>query len=265
MKLCIIHINAEAVSAPYTERVIRHFDRVKRPETVLEHRYVRSRRATDAVLSFQYLLNKFDVAQHLIAADRAGYDGMMVACTGDPAVVEGRSLVSVPVVGPFEAAMHLACGYGQKVGVVTVADRPWLESVHGLIAGFGLKERVSGVSPIGIDSLTAFSRGFADPAPVAAEIEKQARALVTEGANAIVIASAGLGTIATAAGLTSLPDLGVPIFDTLPVGLKTLEMRVELTRAFGLPPTSRTGLTQQMAAADIDRLAKLYEFSQNLK
>lgn len=265
MKLCVVHINAEKVSGSYTKRVVTMFDRIKRPDTVIEHRYVRSKRATDAVFAFQFLLNKFDVAQHFIAIDRAGYDGALVACTGDPGVIEGRSMVSIPVVGPMEASLHLACMYGLKVGIVTVADRSWWEAVHKLIDDAGLKHRISGIGRIAIDSLTAFSTGFDDPKPVAEEIERQARIQVEKGANSIVIASAGLSTIATAAGLTSIKDLGVPIFDTLAVGLKTLEMRVDLKKLAGIPETSRVGLTQYLAPVDVDRLAKLYEFSDRLQ
>jgi allantoin racemase len=241
------------------------FDRIKRPDTSIEHRYVRSKRATDAVLAFQFLLNKFDVAQHFVAADRAGYDGAMVACTGDPGVIEGRSLTSIPIVGPLEATLHHACMYGLKVGIVTVADRSWWEAVHTLVDMAGLAHRVSGIGQIKTNSLSAFSTGFDDPFPVAVDIEEQARILVEKGANSIVLASAGLSTIATAAGLSSIKDLGVPIFDTLAVGLKTLEMRVELAKLAAIPVTSRVGLTQQLATADIDRLAKLYDFSNGLK
>lgn len=264
MRLCVVHINAEMVSAPYTNRVVTMFDRIKRPDTMIEHRYVRSKRATDAVFAFQFLLNKFDVAQHFVAIDRAGFDGAMVACTGDPGVVEGRSMTNIPIVGPLEASLHLACMYGLKVGIVTVEDRSWWEAVHTLVDNAGLGHRVSGIGRIEIDSLTAFSKGFDDPYPVAAEIERQARIQVEKGANTIVLASAGLSTIASAAGLTRVKDLDVPIFDTLAVGLKTLEMRVDLFKLHGLPVTSRVGLTQKLETVDIDRLAKLYDFSDRL-
>jgi allantoin racemase len=155
--------------------------------------------------------------------------------------------------------------YGLKVGIVTVADRSWWEAVHTLVDSAGLAHRVSGIGRIKTSSLAAFSTGFDDPFPVAADIEEQARLLVEKGANSIVLASAGLSTIATAAGFSSIKDLGVPIFDTLAVGLKTLEMRVDLAKLAAIPVTSRVGLTQQLAAADIDRLAKLYDFSNGLK
>ncbi|WP_268761349.1 hypothetical protein [Frankia sp. AvcI1] len=53
-------------------------------------------------------------------------------------------------------------------------------------------------------------------------------------------------------------DGGIPVFETLSVGLKTLELRVELTQKGGLPPTSRTGYTQRLAEADTDRVRALF-------
>jgi allantoin racemase len=261
MKLYIVHINSEAVSGPYTKHISAIFDKVKREDTTIVHRYVRSKRATDAIYSFPYLLNKLDVVQHFLTADREGFDGTMVACCGDPAVIEGRSVAAIPVVGPFEATLHLACTYGRKVGVVTVAERSWWEWTHILIDSYGLSDRVSGVGRIDIPSREAFSVGFTDPSLVAKEIEKQARILVEQGANSIVLGSAGLSCIASAAGLSQIPELGAPIFDSLTVALKTLEMRVELTRKVGLPVVSRVGHMEHLPDKDVERLRKLFELS----
>ena len=122
MRLCVIHINAESGSGPYTEQIDAIFRKIKRPDTELVHRYTRLKRASDTIFAYPYLLNKLDVIHHFADADREGFDGAMVACSGDPGVAEARSLTSLPVVGPFEAALHLACGYAYKFGVVTVEE-----------------------------------------------------------------------------------------------------------------------------------------------
>lgn len=259
MKLCIIHINAESGSGPYTEQVAKIFEKVKQPGTTLVHRYARLRRASDTIHAYPYLMNKLDVIHNFIAADREDFDGAMVACTGDPGVLEARSLCSFPIVGPMEAALHLACGYAYKFGVVTVQDPTWYEICQSLVTTNGLDSRCAGVQRIDIPSMEAFTLGFSDgAASVVTEIEKQARALVEKGASAIVIGSAGLSCIASHAGLSSIRDLGVPIFDTLSVGLKTLEMRVELSQKLGLPVTSRRGYMEQFPAKDVDRVRKQF-------
>jgi allantoin racemase len=259
MKLCVIHINAESGSGPYTEQIDAIFQKIKRADTTLVHRYARLKRASDTIFAYPYLLNKLDVIHRFVDADREGFDGAMVACSGDPGVAEARSLASIPIVGPFEAALHLACGYAYKFGVVTVEDRAWSEVCEMLVASNGLLGRCAGVQRIDIPSHEAFTSGFGDgAATVAAEIEKQARVLVDKGASAIVLGSAGLSTIASHAGLNQIPGLGVPIFDVLSVGLKTLEMRVDLTTKLGLPVTSRTGYMEHFAAKDTERIRKLF-------
>lgn len=259
MKLCVIHINAEAGSGPYTEQIDAIFQRIKRPDTTLVHRYPRLKRASDTIFQYPYLLNKLDVIHHFIDADREGFDGAMVACSGDPGVAEARSLTDIPIVGPLEASLHLACGYAYKFGVVTVEDRAWAEVCEMLVASNGLIGRCAGVQRIDIPSHEAFTIGFAGGAQtVAAEIEKQARVLVDKGASAIILGSAGLSCIASHAGLTQIPGLGVPVFDVLSIGLKTLEMRVDLTVKHGLPVTSRTGYMERFSAEDTDRVRKLF-------
>lgn len=259
MKICVVHVNCEELSGPYTKLIDANFNRVKRDDTIIVHRYVRHlKRATDTVFPFPILLNKVDVIERLVEADREKFDAAMVACSGDPAVPEARSIVSMPVVGAMEASLHLACMYGHKIGIVTVADRSWSECCEMMANGHGLGGRLAGVARISIPSQDAFTKGFTDPVPVAAEIERVSRDLAERGANAIVIGSAGLSVIASAAGMVQVSGTGVPIFDCLSVGLKFAELRADLTHKFGVPETSRVGYTERLAAKDVDRLATLF-------
>ena len=254
MKLCVVHINAEKGSGPYTAQIDSVFDRVKQPGTAITHRYARLKRASDTIYAYPYYINSLDVVHRCHEASNDGFDGILVACSGDPGVIQARSVSRVPVVGPFAATMHLACEYGLRFGVVTVEDRPWLEAVHTIVDANGLRSRCSGIRSIETTSAVAFTQGFVDPAEVIADIERQSRRLVAEGANSIILASAGLSCICAAAGFTRLDDLGVPVFDVLTVGLKTLEMRVELTAKGGFPVTSRVGLTELQDPADTARV-----------
>lgn len=258
MKLSVVHINAEQGSGPYTELVNEVFDSVKRSDTEIEHRYAKLKRATDTVFGYPYMLNAVDVVHNIVDASRDGVDGAMVACSGDPGIIEARGLVDVPVVGPWAASLHLASQYGYRFGVVTVADQAWVETCHSLVVKSGLIDQCVGVQPISIPSIEAFTEGFTNPDRVVAEIDRQARKLVDMGASAICIGSAGLSTIASAGGLKKLAGLDVPVFDTLVVGLKTLEMRVDLTERFGLPPTARSGYTTRLADPDTDRVRNLF-------
>lgn len=258
MKLCVIHINAEKGSENYTKMIDGIFDKVKAPDTQITHRFARLKRAADTTYAYPYYINSLDVVHRFADASEEGFDGVMVACSGDPGVIQARSVSKIPVVGPMAASMHLACDYGSKFGIVTTADRSWYEAVEMIVEANGLMRRCSGIRGIEIPSKEAFTRGFVEPSYVAQEIERQSRRLVEEGANSIVIASAGLSCIAAIAGLTQVAELEAPIFDVLTIGLKTLEMRVELTRKAGLPVVSRVGMGEFFAPSDTARVKALF-------
>src|SRR5687767_6737863 len=125
MRLAVVHINAEQGSKPYTDMVTEVFNRVKRPDTEITHRWAKLKRASDTVFGYPYLLNAVDVIHNIVDVGREGVDGAMVACSGDPGITEARTLVDIPVVGPWEATLHLASSYAYRFGVVTVEDRAW--------------------------------------------------------------------------------------------------------------------------------------------
>lgn len=260
MKLTVIHVNAEKYSGLYSELIDANFRRVKADTTELRHLYVqRLRRATDTVFAYPTLLNKLDVLEQVVMAREEGADAVLVACSGDPGVAEARTLLDVPVVGPMEAALHLAATYGRKVGIVTVQDRTWVEYCEALTDASGLAGRLAGVRSISIPSSQAFTEGFTQPQSIATEVAAQARKLVEEnGANAIVIGSAGLSVMASSAGLAAVPEMDVPIFDCLSAGLKVAELRAELQRCLGVPAYSRVGWGERLPDSDIARLRKLF-------
>jgi allantoin racemase len=259
MRISVVHVNCEALSGPYTKLIETNFNRAKRDDTVLDHRYVRRlKRASDTVFPFPILLNKVDVVEQILAAGRSGADGVMVACSGDPGIAEGRTLLSAPVVGPMEAALHLACAYGYKIGIVTVADRSWSEYCDMMANAYGLGTRLAGVKRIKIPSMEAFTVGFERPEVVAGAVAETAEELIEQGADAIVIGSAGLSVMSSAAGLARTPRSGAPIFDCLTVGLKMTELRVDLTKKFGLRETSRVGYGERLLDKDSGRLTSLF-------
>ena len=217
--------------------------------------------AADTVFAYPTLLNKVDVVERFIEADRDGFDAAMVACSGDPGVAEARSIAGIPIIGPMEAALHLACTYGHKVGIVTVEDRSWSEYCDMMVGAAGLRDRLSGIGRISIPSKEAFTTGFLNPEVVGKEIERVAAQLVEDGANSIVIGSAGLSVIASTIGLSRLSDTEVPIFDCLSIGLKSAEMRVDLTQKLAIPEYSRAGFGTRMEEKDVERLRSLFAVS----
>ena len=61
-----------------------------------------------------------DIIRHVIAAQKAGYDGVAISCFGDPAVKAARECVDIPVVGGFEPTMSIALGLGDRIGILAI-------------------------------------------------------------------------------------------------------------------------------------------------
>jgi allantoin racemase len=259
MRICVVNVNQEAVSGPYTKVLTENFNRIKRDDTAIGWKYVKGlKRATDTVVSYFNQLNKTEIIECFYQAAKEGYDGAMVACSGDPGVYEAREITDIPVVGPMEAALMLACMYGYKIGIVTTADRRWSEFCEDLTVRYGIHSRLAGVERISIPSKEAFTKGFLDVNWVSKGIEEKSKKLIEEGANSIVIGSAGLSTIASAAKLYKVAEYDAPIFDCLSVGLKMLELRVDLHQKMGIPPASRAGAHERLSDEDTQRVRVLF-------
>jgi allantoin racemase len=259
MKICIVNINEESVSGPYTELLTKNFNKVKRDDTELGWKYVkRLKRASDTVMSYFIQLNRTDIIECMYEAYKEGYDGIMIASSGDPGVYEASEIVDIPVVGPMESSIMTACTFGSKFGILTVEDRRWAEYCESMAVRYGVHNRLAGVERITIPSSEAFTKGFLDLEWMGKELIATSKRLIDRGANAIVIGSAGLSTIASAAGICKVPDLDVPIFDCLSVGLKMAELRVDLQKKLGMPPVSRVGSHELLPEKDIVRVRKLF-------
>ena len=259
MKLCIVHINQEAVSVPYANLLTANFNRVKREDTEISHKYVKClKRATDTIVSYFIQLNKTEIIQCFREAAKDGYDGAMVACSGDPGVSEAQEITNIPIVGPMEAALFLSCMYGNKYGILTVADRRWSEYCEDLTIRYGIHSRLAGVQRISIPSSEAFTKGFQDKEWMGQEIKEKSKMLIEAGANSVVIGSAGLSTIAASAGITRLEGYDAPIFDCLSAGLKMLELRVDMSKLLNIPPVSRVGIHELVKDEDVARVNKLF-------
>ena len=259
MKIGVVHVTAEAVSGPYTKLITANFERAKADGTEIMHRFVAHlRRATDTAIAYPTLLNKVDVIAEMLELERAGADAVLVACSGDTGVPEARSLLSIPVVGPMEAAMTLALGYGWRFGVVTVEDSTWSSNIEQMVQAYGLRDRYAGLRALETPTSIVFTKGFEDPGMVRDDILARVREMVTDGAEVICLGSAGLSTFAGHFGISRHDDPEVPIFDVLTVGLKFAEMRAELHRRLAIPPVSRAGWFATFPPEDRVRVNKLF-------
>ena len=129
------------------------------------------------------------VATLQLVAERAGeYDGVAIACYGDPGLYACREVSPVPVVGIAEASMLMACAVAHSFSIVTVLDRtkPLLDDV---VRRYGMESRCTSVRATGLAVLDLDR----DPDAAGRRIVEQARAAVEEeGAEAILLGCAGM-------------------------------------------------------------------------
>ncbi|SHK96047.1 Asp/Glu/hydantoin racemase [Pseudonocardia thermophila] len=259
MRIGVVHMTTQASSADYGRMVEANLARVAAPDTELVHTYVKHlRRATDSARPYPMLLNQADITQEVTDLAAAGVDAVLIACSGDPAVQESRCLVDVPVVGPMEATVGLALGYGWKFGLLTVNDPTWSTHLDRLIHAYQLQHRYVGKRTLHTPTAEIFTTGFATPQLVVDDMRARAAELVADGADAIVIGSGGLCAFATYHGFSRHEELDVPVFDMLAVGVKYAEMRASLSASLGLPPVGRAGWNERFPDEDIARVRHVF-------
>jgi allantoin racemase len=69
------------------------------------------------------------IIQAFVDAEKQGYDAAVPLGFLDLGIDGGRSAVDIPVIGPFEAALHIASFVGDRFGVIVYHESqiPWME------------------------------------------------------------------------------------------------------------------------------------------
>ncbi|MFG1955787.1 aspartate/glutamate racemase family protein [Micromonospora sp. NPDC048830] len=142
------------------------------------------------------------------------YDGVAIACFGDPGLDRIRALVRAPVVGIAQAAMLSACALGMKFGVVAALESA-IPIMSGLATDYGFGERLTGVRPVGI-SVMEMARDI-DRSREA--IELAVRRSFADGAESVCLGCAAMGQLAPV--LTA--ELDRPVIDGVQSATKLLE------------------------------------------
>lgn len=213
----------------------RYFPKVARADTevVMRHlplsgNYVRS--------LYTELLNNWAVVESSAAAEREGFDAVVLGCWADP-LWEAREALNIPVVGIGEAAMLLATTLGYKFAVVTVAPGviPTIETDLRL---YGLQERAISRPVRSLDppsDLGLLAESVTDPhRRLIPNFERVAHRCIEDGAEVIVVGCGYYGPILSLHGYGEIPGTGVPVVDCSAAGLKLAESLVDLRRSVGL-------------------------------
>jgi allantoin racemase len=174
-----------------------------------------------------------EIVRQAVEAEDDGVDAVIIDCMADPGLVAAREMVSIPVIGPAETAMHIASMLGHKFSVITVLDQlaPLFDQ-HAVTAG--LAERLASVRAVNIPVLE-----LGDTQRVVESlVEQSAKAVREDGAHVIVFGCTGMIGLAgeVEKGLVEQGIVGVPVIDP---GILAVKMAEALVDA-GLTHSKRT-------------------------
>ena len=185
------------------------------------------------------LLMDWTVFQAGIDAQDQGYAAVVVDTVSDSGVRALRSRLSIPVVGPGEAAFHMAMSLGKTFTILTMW-REWFPLYEKTIGEYGLHDRLASLRSIDTrPDVTELLAGKEDVIfdKLAAEAR---RAIDEDGADVIVLGSTTMHQ--SAAHLASV--LPVPVVNPGVVAWKQAELLVTLglshsKRAFPAPEVGK--------------------------
>lgn len=189
-------------------------------------------------------LNDAEIVKVMLTAESEGFDAVAGACYFDSGIKTASSLLSIPVVGAAQSAMHLAGMMGNKFAVITSESAWVMEMEHHLLQeGFGRHA----VAHKPVRSLTLDMESLCgclasgDPQPIIDDFCKVAESCLEDGADVLI---AGCGLISPLFTLNGVKVIsGAPIVDPMISSLKMTEMMVRLSAA-SMPVKSNRGLFQ---------------------
>lgn len=184
--------------------------------------------------AFDAALAAPETIARVLEAERDGIDAVVIDCMDDPALEAAREVASIPVLGPAQTSMHLACLLGHRFSVVTVLERS-VPPFEDLARRYGVAERLASVRWVDVPVLEL---GREHERVVGDLARESLAAIEQDGAHVIVLGCTGmLGCAADLReGLRRAGYGGVPVIDPLPATVRVAEALV----ALGLAHSKRT-------------------------
>src|SRR5215471_10339646 len=81
-------------------------------------------------------------------AQQRGFDALIIGCYSDPGIDALRELLTIPVIGPGAASLHLAAQLGTRIGVLTPSGRGYGRLAARLRA-LGIASLLASARPVG--------------------------------------------------------------------------------------------------------------------
>lgn len=234
----------QEIYGAYYDLLMKSYGLFKDPDTeVVIHDVPSGLHDPELISTFGFReLNDAEIVKTMLTAEKEDYDAIAGACYFDSGIKVARNLLSIPVVGPAEASMHLAAIMGNKLAVVTSEPGFVEEMTHYLVTnGFGafalehkpVRAMTMPVSQINKNLMSGNS------AAVTRNFLEVAGECLDDGADVIIAGCGVMSPVFTVQGLREVK--GAPVLDPMIVSLKTAELLARMQQA-GMPVKTVRGL-----------------------
>lgn len=169
-----------------------------------------------------------------------GFHAVIVGCFSDPGLDALRELVTIPIVGPGAAAIHVAAQLGTRFSVISPLDKA-AGSVAARMRALGVAEQFASVRGIGM-SVLDLARDREAVLERVAEVGRTAAR--DDGADVLVLGCMSMGFLGVTDDVQKRID--IPVVNPVMAALKTAEMIVSMglshsKLAFPVPPKLEVG------------------------
>lgn len=160
------------------------------------------------------------------------YDGVLLACFGDPSLYAIKEVCDVPVIGIAECAMSMALLLGFKFSILAASSKakPMMESA---VKQYGLEGRMASVETFNLN----IENFVNDKEILRSCILNSAAAAKEKGAEILILGCAGM----TMVGGEIEAEVGIPVIDPIKAGVVTLRAIIDAKLS-----VSKAGLYQQL-------------------
>ncbi len=214
------------IITPIITKGIRNLDDVspfERPDLEISHSLL-ERGPASIESEFDEALSVPDTINKAIEAEQSGANAVIIDCMGDPGLNACREVLTIPVIGPCQAAMHMAALLGHRFSFITVLDRlrPMIDH---LVAGYGLRDNYASFEAVDVPVLD-INHDIA--ALTDALTEKATKAIAEDHAGAIILGCTGfLGCASSMNAMLRAKNFDVPVIDPIPLALHMADALVK--------------------------------------
>jgi len=149
------------------------------------------------------------------------YDAIIIGCYGDPGIQAAREIVDIPVIGPGESSMLIACLLGYSFSIVTILESV-VAPLRELSIRLGVSSRLASIRAIGVPVLELASR----EGVMEHMIRTGQQAKEEDGADVLILGCMTMAFLDVSRELQG--KLGIPVVNPVQSSLKIAETLVDM-------------------------------------